>query len=120
MRSLKIIVLTADPERLRGALAAAAAHVALGGEANIFFQMDAAALLSSTPAPRDAAHVAAGMPTLTALIEEAMSLGVTLTACQSGLAISAIDATSLDPRIAISGTVAFLQGVSDEDRLLFV
>ncbi|AUW59809.1 peroxiredoxin [Sphingobium sp. SCG-1] len=120
MRRLKIVLLTADPERLRGALAAAAAHVALGGDADIFLQMDAAALVSSTPAPRDAAHTAAGMPTLTALMTEALALGVKLTACQSGLTLTAIDARSLDPRIAISGTVAFLQSVGDTDRLLFV
>lgn len=120
MRSLKILLLTADPERLRGALAAAAAHVALGGEADIFFQMDAAALLSHTSAPHDPAHAAAGMPTLAALTGEAMGLGVRLTACQSGLTLSGIDAGSLDPRISVSGTVAFLQGVHDTDRLLFV
>lgn len=120
MRSLKIVLLTADPERLRGTLAAAAAHVALGGDADIFFQMDAAALLSGGPGPRDAAHAAAGMPTLTALMTEAMALGVKLTACQSGLTLAAIDAGSLDPRIGVSGTVAFLQGLHDTDRLLFV
>ncbi|MGK2911044.1 MAG: DsrE/DsrF/DrsH-like family protein, partial [Sphingobium sp.] len=87
---------------------------------DIFFQMDAAALLSPASAPRDAAHAAAGLPSLATLIEEAKALGVTLIACQSGLTLAAIDAASLDPGIAIGGTVAFLQGVTDEDRLLFV
>lgn len=120
MRSLKAVLLTADPERFRGTLACAAAHVALGGEADIFLQMDAVALLSGDPAPRDAAHVAAGMPALSTLIEEAMALGVKLIACQSGLTLSGLHAASLDPRIAIGGTVAFLQSVTDQDRLLFV
>jgi predicted peroxiredoxin len=117
---LKIVLLTPDAERFRGALALAAAHVALGNEAEIFFQMDAAALLADASAPRDAAHTAAGMPTLAMLMEEALDLGVTFTACQSGLTLSAIDAATLDSRIGVSGTVAFLHGVTDTDRLLFV
>ncbi|MES1985603.1 MAG: DsrE family protein [Pseudomonadota bacterium] len=121
MRDMEIVVLTADPERLRGALAMAAAHAALGGAAQMFFQMDAVALLSdAASAPRDAAHVAAGMPRLAALIEEALGLGVTLIACQSGLALAGMDAATLDSRIATGGSVGFLQGVGDTDRLLFV
>lgn len=121
MRDLKIVLLTADPERLRGALAMAAAHAALGGAAQMFFQMDAVALLSpDASAPRDAAHASAGMPRLAALIEEALGLGVALVACQSGLALAGIDAATLDPRIVSGGSVGFLQGVGDVDRLLFV
>lgn len=120
MRGLNIVVLTDDPERLRGALAIAAAQAALGGTAAMFFQADAVALLSPGGiAPRDAAHQAAGLPSLDQLCEEALALGVRLIACQSGLAMRGIAATTLDPRIATGGAVSFLQGVADDDRLLF-
>ena len=120
LSGLKIVLLTPDTKRFRGALALAAAHVALYGSAEIFFQMDAAILLLRASAPRDVAHADAGMPALRILMEEALDLGVTFTACQSGLTLAAIDAATLDPRIGISGTVAFLQGVATTDRLLFV
>ncbi|MDX3910058.1 MAG: DsrE family protein [Sphingobium sp.] len=120
MPRLKIVLLTPDAERFRGALALASAYVALGGEAGIFFQMDAAALLVNASAPRDEAHKAAGMPLLAALMGEALDLGVTFIACQSGLTLSAIEAATLDPRIDIGGTVSFLQSVTADDRLLFV
>ena len=120
MRGLKIVLLSADPERLRGALASAAAYAAMGGDAHIFFQMDAATLLADLSAPRDKAHAQAGMPTLATLMDDALTLGVTLTACQSGLTLAGIDAVALDPRVTIGGTVSFLQSVTDEDRLLFV
>src|SRR3546814_9198577 len=88
MRELRIVVATADAERLRGALVIAAAQAALGGGAAVFLQLDAVGLLRMpVEAPRDEAHRAAGLPSLAMVIEEALGLGVTLLACQSGLAL---------------------------------
>lgn len=121
MRRLKIVMLTNDAERLRGALAMAAAQSALGMDAEIFFQMDAVALLcADATSPHDAAHQAAGLPSLAQLVDDALALGVRLIACQSGLALAGIDSAMLDGRIATGGAVSFLQSIADDDRLLFV
>lgn len=120
MRELRIIVTTADAERLRGALVLATAQAALGGRAGIFLQLDAVALLRQPmTAPGDAAHQAAGLPMLGALMEEAAALGVSILACQSGLALADLTADLLPAGVEISGPVSFLQETDDEARLLF-
>ncbi len=119
MRPLRIIVTTADAERLRGALVLASAHAALGGAAAIFLQLDAVALLRSPiTAPQDMAHHAAGLPALATLLIEAQALGVTISACQSGLALCAMTADALPPGIDVDGPVAFVQATGDDARLL--
>lgn len=119
MRALRIVVTTADPERLRGALVLASAQAALGGEAALFLQLDAVALLREPiSAPADEAHRAAGLPTLVALIDEALALGVAIAACQSGLALCGMTAGALPPGVEASGPVSFLQQTGDEARLL--
>ena len=55
--------------------------------------------------------------TLAEMIEEGFDLGVALIACQSGLHLMGVDASTLDPRIAFGGPVSLLQTL-DEDRLL--
>ena len=120
MRELRIVVTTADAERLRGALVLASAQAAVGGAASIFLQLDAVALLRQPiAAPMDEAHAASGLPTLGALIGEAVALGVHISVCQSGLVLSEITAAMLPPGVATSGPVSFLQETRDEDRLLF-
>ena len=119
MRELRIIVATADAERLRGALVLAAAQAALGGGACIFLQLDAVALLRAPiGAPADEAHAAAGMPPLAQLIEEAVALGVALLACQSGLVLSGMTLDQLPAGVEVAGPVSFLQQTADEARLL--
>ena len=111
MRPLLLIVATAEAERLRGALTLAAAQAALGGDATIFLQLDAVALLRQpVSAPRDAAHRAAGLPDLAALLEESLALGVRTIACQSGLAMAAMDAADLPQGIATGGPVRPVAG----------
>lgn len=120
MRALTIIVATADAERLRGALVLAAAQTALGGGATIFLQLDAVALLRAPmTGPRDAAHRAAGLPDLDALVQENLALGVTLIACQSGLALAGMGAADLPAGVETGGPVSLLQQMPDAARLLF-
>jgi predicted peroxiredoxin len=115
MRALNIIVATADAERLRGALILAAAQAALGGVARIFLQLDAVTLLRAPiAAARDADHRAAGLPDLGML-----ALGVTLIACQSGLALCGMNAVDLPKGVETGGPVGFLQATDDQARLLF-
>lgn len=121
MRELRIVVATTEAERLRGALVMAAAQAALGGKAALFLQLDAVALLRvPVEAPRDDAHRAAGLPSLAMLIEEALGLGVTLLACQSGLALCGMTAADLPPGVEMGGPVGFLQQTGERARLLLV
>ncbi|UZW54118.1 DsrE family protein [Sphingobium sp. JS3065] len=120
MRALRIVVASADAERLRGALVMAAAQAALGGAAAVFLQLDAVALLRAPmAAPQDEAHRVAGLPTLAMLVEEALALGVALTVCQSGLALSGLTVADLPPGVEVGGPIAFLQATDDQARLLF-
>lgn len=99
----------------------AMAQAALGGRTRIFLQLDAVRLLDPlAAAPRDRDHAAHGLPSLSALIGEALDAGVALVACQSGMALAGIDAAHLDPRIETGGPVSFLQSVEPDERLLSV
>jgi predicted peroxiredoxin len=119
MPGLKIALLTPDAERFRGALTLAAAQVALGEPATLFLQLDAVRLLSPPiAAPQDAIHVAAGLPSLAQLLDDSLSLGVSLIACQSGLALAGLDLAALDPRISAGGPLALLQGLDVVDRFV--
>ncbi|WP_145202636.1 DsrE family protein [Sphingobium sp. B2] len=119
MRPLRIIVTTADAERLRGALMLASAQAALGGAAALFLQLDAVALLR-TPiiAPQNAAHQAAGLPDLATVLAEAQALGVTISVCQSGLALCGMAANALPPGVDVGGPLSFMQATGDDARLL--
>ncbi|HKR16183.1 DsrE/DsrF/DrsH-like family protein [Rhizorhapis sp.] len=121
MQPLKIVILTPDPERFRGALTLAAAHAALGGEVAIFCQLEAAALLREPfTAPKDAEHEDKGLPPLAELMDDAAELGVRLVACQSGMELCGMDAKDLPPGAIVGGPVSFLQAVGDGERLLVI
>lgn len=121
MSSLNLLLLTDDAERLRGALTLALAHGALGGTARLFLQLDAVRLLAPpVHAPNDADHIANGLPSLAALLDETLEAGIAIIACQSGLALARLDLSSLDPRIEAGGPVSFLQSSGADGRLLFV
>jgi len=116
---LALILVTADPARLRAALALARAEVALGSEARLFIQGEAAALLRPPiAAPQDADWKAAGEPTLAKLLDAALDDGVEISLCQSGLAVAGLDADRLDRRIAVTGPIAFLAAAGPQVRLL--
>lgn len=117
VRGLTIILAAPDGERMRAALTLAAANAALGARSRLFLQDEAVHLLERPSAPRDAAHEAAGLPTIAALFDDAISLGVEIVACQSGLHLAGLTASDLDPRLSYAGPVSILQTL-DEDRLL--
>lgn len=116
---LALLLVSADPARLRAALTLGRAEIALGSGASIFLQGEATALLKPPITdPRDDAWVAAGEPSLGQLLDEALDDGVAISLCQSGLAMAGIDASMLDPRIMLTGPIAFLADVRGEMRLL--
>ncbi|MBB4642886.1 DsrE/DsrF/DrsH-like family protein [Rhizorhapis suberifaciens] len=121
MRNLKLVILTPDPERVRGALTIAAAQAALGAEVTIFCQLEAAALLRQPfTAPNDTAHQVKGLPTLDDLMSDAAGLGVRFIACQSGMELCGMEASDLAPHSSTGGPVSFLQTVEDGERLLII
>ncbi len=115
-----MIVATGDAERLRAALVLARCEIALGGSARLFAQGGAVRLFAQGEEQReDASWIAAGEAALADLLSEALEDGVAVVACQSGLALAAVSAQQLEPRIAIGGMIGFLADLPQEARLLF-
>lgn len=116
---LAILLVSDDATRLRAALVLARTEIALGGAARLFLQGEAATLLRPPiSSPRDAAWRKAGEPMLAVLLDESLADGVSVSLCQSGLALAGFDAGELDPRIEISGPIAFLAATGPGVRLL--
>ena len=112
---LTIIVAASDAERFHAALSVAAANSALGERSRIFLQAEAAALLVR-PAGQDIARD--GLPSLSALIEEAMAVGVEIVACQSGLALAGLSAESLPQGVTTSGLIEILASRGDDQLMM--
>ena len=116
---LAILLVSDDKARLRAALMLAHAEIALGGTAHIFLQGEAAAMLRPPiTAPQDAAWRTAGEPVLATLLDEALENGASISLCQTGLAKAGMSADALDPRILLSGPIAFLAAAGPGVRLL--
>jgi predicted peroxiredoxin len=117
MPGVMIVAAGADPARLHAALSLAAAWAALDRPARIFLQGEAVALLrEDRPADKDESD--AGLPTLRELIGECLALGVTIAACQSGLALSGMTAANLPEGVETGGLVGFLASQTDEQLLM--
>lgn len=119
MRGLTIIMAEASPTRFRSALTLALAQTALGGTARLFLDGGAVALARlPIRGPDDDAHAVAGLPTLPALLEEALDAGLRLILCQSGLALSGTQSGDHHPRAEFGGMIGLL-AQTGEDRLIF-
>ncbi len=97
MRGLTIIVATADPARFRAALMLASAHAAIGGTTRVYAHEGAVRLLVHGE-----------------LLNTARQLGVTLIACQTGLA----DADMALPDSVEGGGLVSLMADLGDDRLV--
>lgn len=119
---LNILLLSEDAERFRGALMVAMTHRSLGdGPARLFLQLDAVRLIAPPViGPHDANHQLHGLPSLGALIEEALDDGVGIIICQSGLILAGLSPTMIDERIETGGLTSFLASVSPTDRVMMV
>lgn len=114
MRGLTVVVATADPARLHAALSLAAAAAAAGAATRLYFHADAVALAAPPHAwPDDARYAAAGLPSLAALFDEALAMGVRMIACQTGLALTGSSAGNLDTHIETGGLVSLLASLGD-------
>lgn len=118
MRGLTIILASDDTERFHSALAIATTQAATGGAARIFCEgLAVRLLLPDTPADHDSARKANGLPTLAELRAEATGLGVTLIACQGGMALAGLAIGQLGPDIEAGGLTSVMTSLGD-DRLI--
>jgi predicted peroxiredoxin len=115
---LNIVVAGEDEARLHAALSVAAAWAALDRPARIFLQSEAVALLRAPPREAERGRSEAGIPTLADLLEEAIALGASVTACQSGLALAGLSAADLPPGVDTGGLVDFLASSRPDDQLM--
>lgn len=113
MSGLVLIVATADAERAHAALSIAAAAQAAGQEVRLYLHEQAVALLYGSERAGDPRRRAAGLPTLGDMVDEVLGLGVTVVACQSGLALCGVDAARLDPRIETGGLIGVMAALGD-------
>jgi predicted peroxiredoxin len=121
MTGLAIIVTAADPARFRAALTLAIAQHALGGRVRVYCHEASVALLATTYRDDEdrPALAAAGLPDRRALIAMAQESGVTLIACQTGLAIAGLSIEALVPGVESGGMMGLLADLGD-DRLVTV
>ena len=118
MRGLTILLVEASTARLRTALTMGCAQASLSGRCRIFLDAAAVPLLRlPVAADDDAIQRRAGQPPLADLIEEALALGVAISACQTGLALAGLSADQLDPRVDYAGLTSMFAALGD-DRLL--
>ena len=116
---MTIIAAGRDAVRFRAALEIAAAQVALGRPARLFLQGEAVAMLGRGPAAADdALYLAAGLPTLAQLLDEALALGVECIACQTGLTLAQLSAETLPAGVAVGGLVSMLADAGDDQLLM--
>ncbi len=119
MSGLVLVIGDESVERFRTALVMACANAALDRKARLFFQGDALRLIrlpmQDPDAPRQAS---AGLPTLAQLLDEALSLGVTIAACQSSLALLDLDTGDFDSCVEWGGMIGLLADILPDDRLI--
>lgn len=120
VRGLTILVAGPDGGRLHAALSFAAASAATGAATRLHLHGDAVSLLAPPIAMAgDARHAAAGLPTLAQIFEDALDLGVAVSACQSGLALANLAADAIDPRVTMDGPVGMLLAAGDDRLIVF-
>ena len=120
MRGLTIVVADISSERFRSVLNLALATAALGGQARIFLDGETVSILREPVAGwEDESYAEAGLPTLPALVAEALAAGVRLILCQSGMAMTGTEPRDYDARVEFGGMVSLLAELG-EDRLVVV
>jgi predicted peroxiredoxin len=103
---LSIVVSGPDPHRIRSAVGLAAAHLAAGGAARLFFDAPAVSLLPGL----DGTEIGA-------MLDMALELGVSVTVCQTGMAEDKVEPASLDSRFDYGGLIGFVAS-ADVTRLV--
>jgi predicted peroxiredoxin len=115
---LNIVVAGENNARLNAALAVAAAWSALDRPARIFLQAEAVCMLGAPSSEADLRRSEAGLPLLNDLLAEALALGASVTACQSGLSLTGLSAEDLPEGVDVGGLVGFLAKCRPDDQLM--
>ena len=106
MSGLTIIVAGSDPARFHASLEIAASNAALGRRTRLFLQSGAVSLLQPQADGR------------LDLLGEAIALGASVTACQSGLALAGMSAEQLPEGVDTGGLVELLATRGDDQLLM--
>src|SRR5688572_29895263 len=114
MQGLSIVVAGSDPARLHAALSVASAWAALERSARIFLQAEAAGLLARL----DDHEGGQGQPGLRELLTESLALGVSVIACQTGLALCGLSAEHMPEGVETGGLVGFLAERADDQLMI--
>lgn len=118
-RGLAVVLSEASHARLHAALTLACAAAALGRPVRLFFHGESvAALTVGRHWQGDATYRAAGLASVGELVENAIGLGAQVMACQTGLQLIGVAATSLAEGIETGGMVAFLADARDDELLM--
>ncbi|MAW99108.1 MAG: peroxiredoxin [Sphingomonas sp.] len=120
MRGLTIMVVTADPERFRGALTLACSHAALRARVRVYCHERAVSLLRSDSGPADPPDLFEhGLPDRSALLALAMESGVGIIACQTGLDLCGVAIGDVVPGVEAGGMMGVVATLG-EDRLVTI
>lgn len=119
--SLTIMLIAEDAPRGRAALSLALAQAALGDQVRIYAHERAVMLLADAPLADDdfTACAAAGLPDRRAMLAMAIESGVTLIACQTGLAMTGLTLDDLAPGAEAGGLMSVLATLG-EGRLVAI
>ena len=109
VKALLVIIGGARHDAAHAGLSLAAAAAALGRQ--VFVHLHAEAVRIADPAMEwieDQHFAACGLPAVGDLLAAALDLGVTVNACQSGLALTGLAAGALAPGVQASGLIDVL------------
>lgn len=116
---LALMLGSAAHDRLHAGLSLAAASAALGRAVTIYLHADAVRLLDpGLNWAEDVRFAAVGSPAIAELLASAMELGVRITACQTGLALTGLPADALPEGVEPGGLVDFLGQARDAEIAL--
>lgn len=114
MSDLSVILLSRDVDRCRAALTLCNSQAALGGRVRAYWHETSVALLARGPIDDDPPGLAeTGLPDRLALLAMAHEAGVTLVACQTGLALTGLGIADLVDGVEGGGLVSFLAALGD-------
>jgi len=110
-----------DAARGRAALSLALAQAALGRPVRLYAHERAVALLVESPRDDDdsAALAAAGIPDRQAMLAMARESGITLIACQTGLALTGLSIDDLTDGVEAGGLIGLIVQRPTENLLVF-
>lgn len=119
LSGLTIILIAEDAARARAALTLATAHAATIGPVRLFAHERAVRHLSARDDVAEPDLAESGLPDLAQLRAMATASGVSLIACQTGIALAGLTAADMAPGVETGGLVGMLQTLG-ADRLITV